>query len=747
MADIYSADFKFKPIAEGESDGWLSILAKASTTALKDGAKSVPGAVLGTGLAIDGWMKMGGDASTIADLATTVSNTVMGKAPDILPVIQNIASALFEAVNAERKERSKIVKLDPKLKKLFYAPLMKRYIKNECDKLFQIAKAKDGTLTKEVIGASTKASKTLVGKKEQEVRKKISKFREVTMTIDGYDLIVFGRKDGISRVAVVFFSNAKKAPVLKTIKIPTMEELKKGKSVKESAEEIEALMTPVDEGWVNLIAKLSKYTGHAIMGAGAGLVLSLVCPAAIAIPLCATIGGVAPELKAISDKKLKSLLEQPAVKKQLIESCKKIFAEAKKEDPSVVREFENGVKTVLGAIKDESKQRSIKQKLTNFSKAKMTIDGWSIIAFGTSKSIERVSLVLWSNEHKKAVVKSLPVPTLNNQEVKECCLAMENLYPEEFAGAHFNIDLEYLKETLNKLNQEKEQVITEGLMDKAAELYDKFNREIKPVIIEKLKWLYDKIVAIIQKINIFTKVQVAGLHIEIGDNRALNELSGYVSMIMKLASKVSDRNKVYGNLDKFQKLVDEISDHKSSSKNIQTRAVKKWLEDLSKFTLILRDAMKESGTVIMGNSTEEEFDVYMAISSTLTPLMGCIGEDLNTLSMALNGKPEFEVYLPNVNHVFDPDDKEACEDYFTELSGKIKPVGFKIVQNDYQIPPSTENFYDDSCVGIAIFKNNNLKNENILDVWLAKINAKCDFCSFQAFKFNDSKFYITAYFD
>lgn len=106
-----------------------------------------------------------------------------------------------------------------------------------------------------------------------------------------------------------------------------------------------------------------------------------------------------------------------------------------------------------------------------------------------------------------------------------------------------------------------------------------------------------------------------------------------------------------------------------------------------------------------------------------------------------------KIYNPHVNHVFDPDDKEACDDYFNELSTKIKPSGFIVVANDYQVPGNVENYYDDSCVGMAVFSKSKSNNEKILDSWLTKINAECDFCQFQAFKMSDTKFYITAYFD
>lgn len=643
MANIYSEDFKFKPALEEikPTDGWLVALAKIAGETIKDVAKTKTGAIAGTLFAAD---TIASGSSAISSVFTNISNSVMAAAPDVIPTIQNVAGALFEAANTDRQERSKVIKLDPKLKKLFFAAPMKKYIKSECDKLFSAAKAKDGTVTKEVVGASTNAAKSLVGKKEQEVRKKISKFREVTMTIDGYDLIVFGRKDGISRVAVVFFSQAKKTPILKTIKIPSTEDLKKGKAVKEAAEDIEMIL-PVDEGWKNFIGKVSKYSFGAMAGAAAGAGISLVtkCPGIAAIPLCTTIGAMAPELKAIADKKLKGILEQPAVKKQILNSCKTAFDEAKKEDSSVVREFENGVKTTMNAIKDEGKLRSIKQKLTNFSKVRMVIDGWSIIAFGDTKSIERVSLVLWSNEKKQAVVKALPVPNLSKEEVKECAIYLESLYPEYFIGASFAIDMEAIRESLDELSNESQTVVTEGLMDKAKDIWTKFNTEIKPKLIEKLQWLWGKIMDLIQRLNIFTKTKVEKLHIEVGDYKTLNELSGGISMVMNMASKVSDRKKVHANVEKLGDLADKIYTHKSSPKEIKTSDVKRWLDELSKLTATMRDALKETGNVMMSqNSTEEEFEVYLEISSTvLTPVMSCIGEDINKISLALTGKPAF----------------------------------------------------------------------------------------------------------
>ena len=644
MTNIYSEDFKFKPALEEikPTDGWLVALAKIAGETIKDVAKTKTGAITGALFAAD---TIASGSSAAASVFTNVSNTVMAAAPDVIPTIQNVAGALFEAANTTRQERSKVIKLDPKLKKLFFAAPMKKYIKSECDKLFSAAKAKDGTVTKEVVGASTNAAKSLVGKKEQEVRKKISKFREVTMTIDGYDLIVFGRKDGISRVAVVFFSQAKKTPILKTIKIPSTEDLKKGKAVKEAAEDIEMIL-PVDEGWKNFLGKVSKYSFGAMAGAAAGSVIHLVtgCPGIAAIPLCSTIGAMAPELKAIADKKLKGILEQPAVKKQILDSCKAAFDEAKKEDSSIVREFENGVKTTMNAIKDESKLRSIKQKLTNFSKVRMVIDGWSIIAFGDTKSIERVSLVLWSNEKKQAVVKSLPVPNLSKEEVKECAIYLESLYPEHFAGASFQIEMESIQVALESLTEENKTVVTEGLADKAAELYKKFNTEIKPKIIAKLQWLWEKIMDLIQRINFFTKVKVEKLHIEVNDYKILNELKGGITMIMSMAAKVSDRQKVHGNVERMVDLIDDkIYTHKSSPKEYKTRDVKKWLDDLSKLTATIRDALKETGNALNGQvCLEEEFEVYLEISiEVLTPLMSCLGEDINKISLALTGKPAF----------------------------------------------------------------------------------------------------------
>ena len=273
----------------------------------------------------------------------------------------------------------------------------------------------------------------------------------------------------------------------------------------------------------------------------------------------------------------------------------------------------------------------------------MVIDGWSIIAFGDTKSIERVSLVLWSNEKKQAVVKALPVPNLSKEEVKECAIYLESLYPEYFIGASFAIDMEAIRESLDELSNESQTVVTEGLMDKAKDIWTKFNTEIKPKLIEKLQWLWGKIMDLIQRLNIFTKTKVEKLHIEVGDYKTLNELSGGISMVMNMASKVSDRKKVHANVEKLGDLADKIYTHKSSPKEIKTSDVKRWLDELSKLTATMRDALKETGNVMMSqNSTEEEFEVYLEISSTvLTPVMSCIGEDINKISLALTGKPAF----------------------------------------------------------------------------------------------------------
>ena len=106
-----------------------------------------------------------------------------------------------------------------------------------------------------------------------------------------------------------------------------------------------------------------------------------------------------------------------------------------------------------------------------------------------------------------------------------------------------------------------------------------------------------------------------------------------------------------------------------------------------------------------------------------------------------------EAYRPHVDHVFNPDDKEACDDYFRELSEKYPPTGFSIEENDYRVPSNVENYYDDSCVGMVVFSKAKPTNMKTIETWLAKLNKDCPFCSFQAYKFNDAKFYITAYFE
>ena len=636
MANIYSEDFKFKPALEEikPTDGWLVALAKIAGETIKDVAKTKTGAITGALFAAD---TIASGSSAAASVFTNVSNTVMAAAPDVIPTIQNVAGALFEAANTNRQERSKVIKLDPKLKKLFFTAPMKKYIKSECDKLFSAAKAKDGTVTKEVVGASTNAAKSLVGKKEQEVRKKISKFREVTMTIDGYDLIVFGRKDGISRVAVVFFSQAKKTPILKTIKIPSTEDLKKGKAVKEAAEDIEMIL-PVDEGWKNFLGKVSKYSFGAMAGAAAGSVIHLVtgCPGIASIPLCTTIGAMAPELKAIADKKLKGILEQPAVKKQILDSCKAAFDEAKKEDSSIVREFENGVKTTMNAIKDEGKLRSIKQKLTNFSKVRMVIDGWSIIAFGDTKSIERVSLVLWSNEKKQAVVKSLPVPNLSKEEVKECAIYLESLYPEHFAGASFGIQMEAIQIELESLSSESQTVVTEGLVDKAKELKEKFDRNIRPKIEAALKWIYDQIVAIINKLDVFRKTKIEGLHIEVKDYKTLNNTNSGIKTLLALAAKVKGEIKMEVDGEDIAAKISDISSHRSPLREYKSRDIREWSDAIKDTCKFNQEALKTVGKAMMAPDNDN-FDTYLFISSNiLVPYVNCIGEDVNKIMVALS---------------------------------------------------------------------------------------------------------------
>ena len=60
------------------------------------------------------------------------------------------------------------------------------------------------------------------------------------------------------------------------------------------------------------------------------------------------------------------------------------------------------------------------------------------------------------------------------------------------------------------------------------------------------------------------------------------------------------------------------------------------------FSLIGLNTENLDNNLYQFNITEEEFEVYLEISSAvLTPVMSCIGEDINKISLALTGKPAF----------------------------------------------------------------------------------------------------------
>lgn len=232
MADIYSSDMKFKKTDTLlEDGGWVGALVNAAKSFGKAAASNPVTAVAGNLAAYDGFFNNGEGLKTAA---VNIQNTVMGLAPDILPTLSNIATGLFESADPQvKRERNCVLKLDQRVQKLFYTASMKKYIKQECNRLLAEYKKKDPAATKQVIDGINQASKKLAGKKEQDVKKKMTKYREATMNIDGFDILVFGTTKDISRVAVVFFSPARKNPILRTIKIPTMQDLK---AAKESVE-------------------------------------------------------------------------------------------------------------------------------------------------------------------------------------------------------------------------------------------------------------------------------------------------------------------------------------------------------------------------------------------------------------------------------------------------------------------------------------------------------------------------------
>ena len=232
MADIYSSDMKFKKTDTLlEDGGWVAALVNAAWSRGRAAVSNPVTAAAGNVLAYDGFFNNGEGLKTAA---INIQNTVMGLAPDILPSLSNIATGLFESADPQvKRERNRVLKLDQRVQKLFYTASMKKYIKQECNRLLAEYKKKDPAATKQVVDGINQASKKLAGKKEQDVKKKVTKYREATMNIDGFDILVFGTTKDISRVAVVLFSPARKNPILRTIKIPTMQDLK---AAKESVE-------------------------------------------------------------------------------------------------------------------------------------------------------------------------------------------------------------------------------------------------------------------------------------------------------------------------------------------------------------------------------------------------------------------------------------------------------------------------------------------------------------------------------
>ena len=195
MADIYSSDMKFKKTETLlEDGGWKEALAngiKAVQSVGKAAASNPVTTVSGNLLAYDGFFNNG---EGLKDAAINIQNMVMGLAPDILPTLSNIATSLFESADPQvKRERNRVLKLDQRVKKLFYTAPMKKYIKQECNRLLAEYKKKDPAATKQVVDGINRASKQLAGKKEQEVKKKVTKYREATMNIDGFDVLIFGK--------------------------------------------------------------------------------------------------------------------------------------------------------------------------------------------------------------------------------------------------------------------------------------------------------------------------------------------------------------------------------------------------------------------------------------------------------------------------------------------------------------------------------------------------------------------------
>jgi len=231
MADIYSHDMRFKEPELQIREGWIDALVAGAKDLGKTMASNPAGVILGNLITYDA---VANNSQGAVTAATVAKNTIMGIAAEVIPAISSVATGLLEAADPnEKRERNKVLKLDQRVKKLFYTPAMKKYIKQECNRLFAEYKKKDPAVSKQVVEQVNQAAKRLAGKKEQEVKQKVAKYREATMNIDGFDILVFGNTKDISRVAVVFFSPARKNPILRTIKIPTVSDLK---AAKESAE-------------------------------------------------------------------------------------------------------------------------------------------------------------------------------------------------------------------------------------------------------------------------------------------------------------------------------------------------------------------------------------------------------------------------------------------------------------------------------------------------------------------------------
>ena len=197
-------------------------------------------------------------------------------------------------------------------------------------------------------------------------------------------------------------------------------------------------MQPVKETWGVILGKIAAgylgtkigVVGGALAGTVAGAAIMGLGAMATSF-VTATIGGLVIALSPFAGaiygclkgcdlvnlyvgSELKKALHQKAVTKYITEECDEIYNDIKKEYPKISLDVLNILKKKNQMYELRDDRGTIDKILSTVSKCSVTINKYTIIATGSSSSLESLYVLMYDEEGDKLIKRAIPVPNLSD---------------------------------------------------------------------------------------------------------------------------------------------------------------------------------------------------------------------------------------------------------------------------------------------------------------------------------------------